>query len=316
MPFVSQAFVLGAGLGTRLHPLTDDIPKPLVPIFQKPLITFALDHLIKLGVTKFIVNTHHLPERFTEAFPGGYYRDFKIEFVHEPVRLETGGGIKNIETQLGGEPFITYSGDVLTDIDLEPLVRQHVDCGNDVTLGLRQTGLASAINLQGEGRVSIAGKGKGAGGAYDFANVAIWNSTVFGRIPPNEHIGFIPVLADWIAAGGRIGGVVLGDGDWFNIGSRNQYLDLHRTIAETHWSPAFVSDRNWTDPIAPTAQVDPSAKLLGCSVVGQGCQVGEGVTLRDTILWPGAQIASRSELIGCIVRSGKRVTGVHRNIDI
>src|SRR5213592_3649565 len=68
MAAITQAFVLGAGLGTRLRPLTEDLPKPLVPIFQKPLITFAFDHLIDLGVEKFFVNTHHRPERFAEAF--------------------------------------------------------------------------------------------------------------------------------------------------------------------------------------------------------------------------------------------------------
>src|SRR4051812_40672328 len=144
---ITQAFVLGAGLGTRLRPLTDDLPKPLVPIFQKPLITFAFDHLTALGVQKLIVNTHHLPERFAEAFPNNGYREIPITFVHEPVRLETGGGIKNIESLLGREPFITYSGDVLTDTNLQPLIDEHFRRGNDVTLGLRHTGLATPISL-------------------------------------------------------------------------------------------------------------------------------------------------------------------------
>src|SRR5437016_9392864 len=110
MPSITQAFVLGAGLGTRLRPLTDDRPKPLIPIFQKPLITFALDHLIDLGVKSFIINTHKLPEFFEEAFPGRSYSGHSIELVHEPDLLETGGGIKNVESQLDAKPFITYSG--------------------------------------------------------------------------------------------------------------------------------------------------------------------------------------------------------------
>src|SRR5436190_20613839 len=65
---INQAFVLGAGLGTRLRPLTDDLPKPLIPVFQKPLITFALDHLFSLGVESFIINTHHRPEKFADFF--------------------------------------------------------------------------------------------------------------------------------------------------------------------------------------------------------------------------------------------------------
>src|SRR5438093_12070390 len=114
MKHITQAFVLGAGLGTRLRPLTDDLPKPLVPIFQKPLITFALDHLIDIGITKFFVNTHHRPERFAEYFATSMYRERRIEFFHEAVLLETAGGIANIAGSLSREPLLVYNGDILT----------------------------------------------------------------------------------------------------------------------------------------------------------------------------------------------------------
>src|SRR5437764_9765316 len=123
MPLITQAFVLGAGLGMRLRPLTHELPKPLVPIFQKPLITFAFDHLIDSGIEKLIVNTHRQPEAFGSVFPENKYRGLPIEFVNEPVLLETGGGIKNVEGQLGSDPFITYSSDVLTDLRMERLIK-------------------------------------------------------------------------------------------------------------------------------------------------------------------------------------------------
>src|ERR1700692_839488 len=94
---VRKAFVLGAGLGTRLRPLTNLVPKPLLPIFGKPLITFALDHLRQAGIEKFWVNSHHLAEKFAAQFPRGEYNGASVELVHEPELLETGGGIKNIE---------------------------------------------------------------------------------------------------------------------------------------------------------------------------------------------------------------------------
>jgi len=117
---ISQAFVLSAGLGTRLQPLTDDLPKPLIPIFQKPLVTFALDHLLGVGVDKFVINTHRLPELFQSFFNRSDYGGHPVTLVHEPELLETGGGIKNAERCLGSDPFITYSGDILTDVNLPP----------------------------------------------------------------------------------------------------------------------------------------------------------------------------------------------------
>ena len=88
-----QAFVLGAGLGLRLRPLTEHLPKPLVPIYQKPLITFSFDHLIAAGCETFVVNTHPHPERFSEFFPTTTYRNRPIRLLHEPELLGTGGGI-------------------------------------------------------------------------------------------------------------------------------------------------------------------------------------------------------------------------------
>ena len=94
---VKKAFVLAAGLGTRLRPLTDTLPKPLIPVGLKPLITFAFDHLIAdAGVEEFIVNTHHLAGAYAGAFPDGTYRGRPLHFRHEPVLLETGGGIRNV----------------------------------------------------------------------------------------------------------------------------------------------------------------------------------------------------------------------------
>jgi mannose-1-phosphate guanylyltransferase len=312
---IKQAFVLGAGLGTRLRPLTDELPKPLVPIFQKPLISFALDHLIDIGIQKIFINTHRLPEAFADAFPENTYSGKRLTFVNEPVLLETGGGIKNIQADLGNEPFLTYSGDVLTDIRLQPLIDEHFNRGNDVTLALRKTPLGSAIAVR-ENRVVDISNRYGIPGEYDFANIALWSPSVFGRIPPKQKISFIPILGDWIAQGGKIGGVVLEEGKWFNLGSRAEYFEVHRMIANQNWKPAYVKEPDWWRPVHPSAVVASDVQLRGCSVVGKECTVGAGALLDDAIVWPGAQIASKSALIGCIVRARKAVTGTHRNIDI
>ena len=312
---ITQAFVLGAGLGKRLRPLTEALPKPLIPIFQKPLITFAFDHLIDTGVNKFVVNTHRLPELFQNFFSENGYKGCPIRLVHEADLLETGGGIKNAERDLGTEPFMTYSGDILTDVNLDPLIDEHFRRGNDVTLALRKTGLGSDIALRDHRVVDIANR-YGISGNFDFANIAVWNSAVFQRIPPQKKISFIPIITDWIAQGGKIGGLVMNDGKWFNIGSRTQYLDVHRMILRDDWKPRYIKIRDWPERIAKSATVDASAQLRGCSVVAEQCRVGAEVVLEDTILWPGAQIASQSRLQGCIVRSQKKADGIHRDIDI
>ena len=316
MAAITQAFVLAAGLGKRLRPLTDDLPKPLIPIFQKPLITFALDHLIAAGVQSFVINTHRLPSLFYEFFSGNAYDGHSLTLAHEPDLLETGGGIKNVEGILGKEPFIVYSGDILTDVALEPLIAEHFRVGNDVTMGLRQnTGLGAGVVMR-DGRIVEISTKSNPKENFDYANISVWNPEIFARIPAKRKISFIPILIDWINQGGTIGGLPLDDGNWFNIGSRKQYLDVHRAISTEHWRPVYVKTRDWAESVAQNAHVDPTAQVRGCSVVGPDCSVGAEAVLEDTILWSNAEIASKSQLHGCIVRSRKKVTGLHRDIDI
>jgi len=313
-PMITQAFVLGAGLGTRLRPLTEDLPKPLIPIFQKPLITFVLDHLIAAGVRSFVINTHHRPEAFREFFAEGY-RGHPVQLVHEPAILGTGGGIKNAESLLRLEHFISYSGDLLTDIELAPLVEEHFRAGNDVTLAVRETEHGRDVALEGNRVVDITNR-YGHTGRYDFAGICIWTRPVFERIPSGRVLSYISVLTEWIGQGGKIGGVVMNEGQWFNIGSRKEYLAAHRGILKEHWKPDYVESPAWPIRVAADAQIDPSATLSGFYSVGAGCRVGAGAILENTILFPGAQIASRSHLRNCIVRSHRKAEGDLIDTDI
>jgi NDP-sugar pyrophosphorylase family protein len=315
MATITQAFVLGAGLGKRLRPLTDDLPKPLIPIFQKPLITFALDHLIDGGVERFIINTHRLPECFERLFPGNSYAGHSVNLVNEPVLLDTGGGIKNVQSLLGTKPFILYSSDILTDVNFEPLIEEHFRAQNDVTLGLRRdTGLGAGVVARNGRVVAISNKSDPTEN-FDYANISVWNPEIFRRIPPSQKVSFIPIITKWIGEGGKIGGVVLDENRWFNIGSRAQYLEIHRVIADG-WRPRYVKRPEWPIRVAKSAIIAASAELSGFFSIGADCTIGDEVILEDTILWPSAEIASKSRLHSCIIRANQKVSGVHRNIDL
>jgi mannose-1-phosphate guanylyltransferase len=338
MAQITQAFVLGAGLGTRLRPLTDDLPKPLVPIFQKPLITFAFDHLIDIHIAKVFVNTHHKRERFAEAFPGSTYLDHRLEFFHEPNLLETAGGIANIADSLGNGPLLVYNGDVLTDLPIARLIDNHVGAGNTVTLALRSDGGPKQVAFDpSTGRIGDIRNqlDTGAPDEFVFTGIYIVDRKFVDLLERGVKRSVIPHFLDLIRRGDKIGGVVIDEGNWWDVGSRDAYLQLHRQLssggdvqvaaalgkppllASAINFPSYpVDDPDWRSPIHRTAIVDATVKVHGCSVIGANCRVGPGAILEDTILWPGAQIASRSELRRCIVRTHRKVSGTHRNIDI
>jgi mannose-1-phosphate guanylyltransferase len=306
---VRKAFVLGAGLGTRLRPLTNLVPKPLLPIFGKPLITFALDHLLQAGIEEFWINSHHLPQNFAAQFPTSEYNGASLELVYEPDVLETGGGIKNIEHRIGDETFVVYSGDVLTDLPIDRLIDEHRAKDNDVTLALRTTGFSKGVHWHKEtGRVTdlLGAIGSSDPGEFDFAGISVWNSSVFPRIPPGIRISFIPIIIEWMKSGGKIGGVLLEESRWFNLGSRKEYLSAHRVIARETWVPDYLRGRSWPVQSDPSARISPGSHVAGGSYVGARCTVERDVFLEDSILFPGSIVPRGTTLRSCVV-AGVRI---------
>ncbi len=307
---MNKAFVLGAGLGTRLRPLTDQLPKPLIPVCNRPLITHAFDHLLSCGVREFIVNTHHLPEKYAGAFPDSIYHGAPITFRHEPVLLETAGGIANIADLVHDETFLVYNGDILTNLPLLPLIQEHERSGNLITLALRSSGPARHIAFDPfSGRISdIRNKlATGNPGTHQFTGIYAVSPGFLQHLTPGKIESVIPVFLKLIQSGARIGGMVLDEGNWRDLGDRENYLAAHQE---------FFRDGSNINPISPTARIHPTARLLGATVIGDNAEISAGAILEDCILWPEARVAEDANLKSCIVRSGMTAQGTLRNADV
>lgn len=308
-----KAFVLGAGLGTRLRSLTERRPKPLVPLYGKPLITFAFDHLIDSGITSFVVNTHHCPEAYATHLGGGKYRGCPLAFRHEPVLLDTGGGISNAEDLIGQSPFVVYNGDVLADFPLRPAIERHLASGNMATLILRSSGGPLHVQWR-DGLVTDIRKALGNfdDPSFLFTGISILSPDIFRHIPSGEMISIIPVYLALIRAGIPIGGLTVDEGLWFDLGSRDAYLDAHALFRDGGLS--YVRD-DWPRAVQDSAAVDASARLVGACSIGAGARVGEDVVLEDCVLWENATIQPGARLERCIVRDGQTAGGTAEGVD-
>ncbi|OPY87051.1 MAG: D-glycero-alpha-D-manno-heptose 1-phosphate guanylyltransferase [Syntrophus sp. PtaU1.Bin208] len=231
-PFVKTAFVLGAGLGFRLRPLTETCPKPLLPVRGRPLITYALDHLRSVGIRHFIINTHHCAERYREAFPDGQWRGIPITFRFEPVLLDTGGGLKNIEDLLvEDERVLVYNGDILTDFPLERLVAAHRARGREVTLALRSSGDPANVCLDDRDEICDMRFLLGNPGIRRclFSGIYLVEKTFLRRMRAGVKVSLVPVLVDMLRESpGSVGSVVLDEGIWHDIGSLMAYGEINR----------------------------------------------------------------------------------------
>jgi len=295
-----RAFVLGAGLGTRLKTLTERRPKPLIPIYGKPLITFAFDQLIGAGAREIVINTHHCHEAYAKAFPDGAYGGARLIFEHEPVLLETAGGIKNAERHFGGETVIVYNGDVLTDVSIEQVLAHHMTSGNEVTLVLRSRGEPLHVTLADGRVVDIANRlGVREGQRCLFTGLYVVEPEFLRRIPERTKISVIPLFMEMIKSGAKLGGVVLDEGNWWDLGTREKYLDVHAAL--------------WKGGLPTEDIVD--ARLRGFVSMGVDSVIESGAQVTDCILWEGARVLAGSELNRCIVTSGRTAGGVHTGTD-
>ena len=292
-------FVLGAGLGTRLRPLTDRLPKPLIAVAHEPILTRAFRHLAAgLGCDRFVVNTHHRAEEYGKMFPDGKWEGREVFFRHEPVLLDTGGGLTNARDLFPeGETIALYNGDILCDAPLEPLAAAHARAGADATLLLRSSGglrnVVCAVDGGGaeylEGPVLDLRDLRGAAGPrFQFAGIALLGPRFLDFLPPPGGIfSLIPEFTRAIDAGLKIHGVVIDEGVWSDLGTPEALLAAHRFFLHGDFPRHAPED---VARIHPTAHIAPGS-VDEDSWVGPGCVVPEGCRVEASVLLPGARLA-------------------------
>lgn len=234
--YIKTAFILGAGLGVRLRPLTDSCPKPLLPLGGRPIITYAMEHLLALGVERFIVNTHHLAPVYHQVFPEKQWRGIPIIFRYEPLLLGTAGGLKNIEDLLAGDDdILVYNGDVISDLPLRRLLDAHREAGKEVTLALRSSGGPLHVCLNGQNEVcDFRGKLGGQGKNCLFTGIYAVKKSFLGRLQPGRRESLIIAFLDMIREmPGAVAGVIIDEGRWYDAGSLDEYEKLNKLLPET-----------------------------------------------------------------------------------
>lgn len=234
--FPKTAFLLGAGLGTRLRPLTERCPKPLLPLGGRPMLCRAMDALLALGVERFIVNTHHAAEVYAEAFPRGDYRGAPVSLVHEPVLLETGGGLKNIEPLLvpADENLLVYNGDVLAELDLRALVAAHARSRALATLLLRTDARGNVNFDDASSRVEDLRDRLGRAGTRRcrFTGIYVVSRKFFDEIPAGKIESVVEAFLRVVARGnGEIRGVLDDAGTWRDLGTPEEYAAAQREFS-------------------------------------------------------------------------------------
>lgn len=304
------AVVLAAGLGTRLRPLSYQVPKPLFPILNRPLLGLILDQLAAAGFQRVAINTHHRAADIKHFLESQGPSNLEVFLTYEPEILGTGGGLRNMAGFLSESPFLVINGDILTDLDFAEAYCAH--CQDDLaTMILHNYPRFNNVWLDEAGPIKAFGApptGWRPAAPLAFTGIQVISPRIFHRIPPGVFVSIIDTYRQAIAGGERVAAAVRDNFYWQDIGTPQDYLEIHRCLlaGEVPGLTAFYPQI--TDPyLGQGISLGAEACLAGGVCLGARVRVGESVYLKNTVVWADAVIDPGVRLEHCVVGRGVRV---------
>ncbi len=326
-----KAVILVGGPGTRLQPLTDNIPKSLVPVLNRPFMEHTFAYLKHYGIEDIILTLNYLPGIIREYFGDGGRAGVRLSYYIEEEPLGTAGAVKNAEERLDNT-FVVLNGDIFTDIDLADMFAYHSKNRAVATISLKWVDDPSAfgvVETDDTGRVQrFIEKPPASEATTNWINAGIYilEPDVLKHVPSNTHYmferGLFPRLLD---SGERVFGYPF-KGYWMDTGTLEYYFSLNNDLLLLKTGSPLVGNLDakkvYCDPdvaIAPSASIAPPAVIgTGCRiapgvvitgpvVIGPGCVLEEGVSVKNAVIWDRVKIGAKAKLNRCIIGSGAKI---------
>lgn len=334
-----KAVIIAGGLGTRLRPLTYNIPKPIVPVVDVPFIVHQIELLKQHGIDEIIVNLHYLPNAIKDALGNGKQFGVKLYFSLEKEPLGTAGAVKNAEEYFRNDPdpLVVFNGDVLTDINITKLIDYHREKRSKATIALTPVDDPTAYGLvlmDKDGRVTeflekpSFERIEGLKQTEINAGIYILDPQVFKRVPKDERYMFEHHLFPGLLRDGEPVYGFTSEHYWLDIGNDRKYRMAHEAILRGEVAARIRGSREEGGYfVGERAEVAASAKVFGPVLIGREAKVLESATVKDysvlgekvvvgkhsivsnSIIWKGTQIGENSEIENCIIGFNCRVEG-------
>lgn len=317
-----KAMVLAAGLGTRLRPLTYEIPKPMVPVLDRPVMAHIVDLLERHGYQDIVANLHYFPETIR-----AYFGD-RIVYREEPELLGTAGGVRNCRDFLDDGTFLIISGDALTDIDLTRFVKRHKEAGGVATLAVKRVADTREFGVvlhDDTGRITgFQEKPEPAEALSDLGNCGIYlfEPEIFDWFPDQPFVDWANDVFPALLANDVPFHIHEIDEYWNDVGSLGELKEgtfdamrgaLHLEVEGEPVAEDVIAGEGSSldgatlvDPpvwIGRDVKIGDGVRLQGPLVIGDGAVVGDGAALKDAIVLPGTEVAAGGILIGAIAGS-------------
>jgi NDP-sugar pyrophosphorylase family protein len=318
-----KAVILVGGEGTRLRPLTYDIPKPMVPICGKPFVEYQLDLMRRYGVEEVIFSLGYKWNSFDDYFGDGSRFGLKINYVIEDEPLGTGGAIKNVEDYLDEKPFYVFNGDILSDFNLKEIMDLHLEKNSCCTLALTPVDNPTIYGVvEYDNRLCIrkfTEKPKPEEIRSNMINAGLYvmNRRVLDRMEQGKNYSIERQIFPALLIENQPLYCYLYDGYWMDIGNPSKYLTANHDVLQGKLNVNIgVLDGIYIAPdveiakgtemkkplwIGNGVKIGRNSKLVGPAIIDNKCELGENVHVNGCLLWENVKVGNRASMEYCII---------------
>jgi mannose-1-phosphate guanylyltransferase len=323
-----DAVILVGGGGTRLRPLTYAVPKPLIPVFNQPLIARIITNLAQHGVDRVVLAASAGERRIETALGNGSRLGVKLSYSYETEPLGSGLAVKQAARDFGGA-FFVCNGDVITDLDLSAMLKRHRDRKATLSISLSSVDDPTAFGiaeLADEDRITrFVEKPSREEAPSSWANAGTWifEPEVLDQIPDEKMDGSLERLVfPTLIADGLIVQGFPSDAYWIDVGTSERYLQLHRDIFARGipgWLPEGIATsaalaegcQVWPDAelganvmLGRNARIGGQVQIEGPSVLGDNCAVRDHASIAGSVLWADVRVGSGAVIRDSIIGAG------------
>ena len=319
-----QALILAGGKGTRLRPLTVYTPKPVVPVCNRPFLLYQLDTLRRAGITDITLSLSYQPHKIEQQLGDGSEYGVRLSYTVEPQPMGTAGAYKFAE-DLIREPTVVFNGDIITDLDLAAVIREHEERRAAATIVLTPVENPSSYGLvetDGDGRVRrFLEKPKADECVTNNINAGTYvlDPRVLDFIPAGENYSFeYQLFPDLLRRAESFYAHVPERAYWIDIGTPARYLQVHHDMLAGRVRGIDLTERRGAFDAATHAEVDslsliadecivkPGAQIVN-SVLGPGVHVDERARIENSVVWAHTRVGAGARLDGAVVGRGCHV---------
>lgn len=313
---VRKAMVMSAGMGSRLEPLTLAVPKPLIPVANRPVMDILFERLKNVNITDVICNTYYLAEQIINRYKTNSI-GINFNYIEEETLSGTAGGLKKCQKFFNeGETFLVLSADGLTNADFEKGIDSHIKSGAIATIGIKQippeevSHFGVVVTDENGFIKEFQEKPSVEEAKSNFINTGIYifNYEIFKYIPENTFYDFAKNVFPDLLANAKINTFDISE-YWTDIGTIAQYKqstnDVFKGCCEFNHSDFIETD--YGSYVKGQTEIPSDTKFVGVSSVGNNCKIGKNVTIIDSIIWDDVVISDGCTIKNSIIASGTEI---------